>query len=59
MIETQNYILFYVNGKRILGMLLNSLLSKVGCIFPMVSSSEFCMGQYGDIDHREDAPHFI
>ena len=27
MIETQSYILFYVNGKRILGMLLNSLFS--------------------------------
>ena len=27
MIETQSYILFYVNGKRILGMLLNSLFN--------------------------------
>ena len=32
---------------------------KVGCIFPMVISSEFRMGQYRDDDHREDAPHFM
>ena len=33
--------------------------SKVGCIFPLVISSEFRMGQYRDDNHREDAPHFI
>ena len=32
---------------------------EVGCIFPMVISSEFRMGQYRDDDHCEDAPHFI
>ena len=32
---------------------------KVGCIFPMVITPEFHMGQYRDDDHREDAPHFI
>ena len=32
---------------------------EVGCIFPMVISSEFRMGQYRDDDHSEDAPHFI
>ena len=31
----------------------------VGCIFPMVISSEFRMDQHRDDDHREDAPHFI
>ena len=30
---------------------------KVGCVSPMVISSEFHMGQYWDDDHREDAPH--
>lgn len=34
MIETQSYILFYVNGKRILGMLLNNLFSLK--VYPMV-----------------------
>ena len=33
--------------------------SKVGCIFPMVISSEFRMGQYRDVDHQENAPQFI
>ena len=32
---------------------------KVGCVFPMVISSEFRKGQYTDDDHREDASHFI
>ena len=36
---------------------------KVGCVLPMVISSESCMEQYrdesSDDDHREDAPHFI
>ena len=35
------------------------LWCKVGCIFPMVISSEFRMGQFRDDDHRRDAPHFI
>ena len=34
------------------------VIHKVGCIFPMVISSEFRMGQYRDDDHREDASHF-
>ena len=29
---------------------------KVGCIFPMVISSEFSMRQYRDNGHREEAP---
>ena len=33
-------------------------VSKVGCIFPLVISSEFRMRQNRDGDHREDAPHF-
>ena len=33
--------------------------SKVGCVFPMVISFEFRMGQYWDDDHREDAPQFM
>ena len=33
--------------------------SKVRCIFPVVILSAFCMEQYRDDDHREDAPHFI
>ena len=32
--------------------------SKVECIFPIVISSEFRIGQYRDDDHREDAPLF-
>ena len=32
---------------------------KVGCVIPMVISSEFYMEPYRDDDHREDAPHFI
>ena len=31
----------------------------MGCVFPMVISSEFLIDQYRDDDHREDAPHFI
>ena len=31
---------------------------KVGCVFPMVISSDFRMGQHRDDDHQEDAPHF-
>ena len=33
-------------------------LTKVGCIFSIVISSEYRMGKYRDDDHREDAPHF-
>ena len=39
----------------------NTLLEvtyKVGCIFPMVISSEFRMRQYRYDDHREHAPYF-
>ena len=36
----------------------NCLNSKVGCIFPMVMSSEFWMMQYRYDDNREDACHF-
>ena len=32
--------------------------SKVGCVFVMVISSNFCMGQHRADDHQEDAPHF-
>ena len=35
------------------------MYSKVGCVFSMVIWSEFCMGQYKDNHHREDAPHLI
>ena len=40
------------------------LSCKEGCVFSMVISSKFRMGQYRDDDHRrlvhrEDAPHFI
>ena len=31
--------------------------SKVGCIFPVVISSELRMGLCKDDDHREDAPN--
>ena len=34
------------------------LVSQVGFVFPMVILSEFCMEQYRDDDHREDALHF-
>ena len=34
------------------------LCSKMGCVFPMVILSEFRIGQYGDDDHWDDAPHF-
>ena len=33
--------------------------SKVGCIFPMVISSDFPMAQHRDDDHQEDVAHFI
>ena len=36
----------------------NDDMNKVGCIFPMVTLSEFRMGQFRDDDLREDAPHF-
>ena len=29
------------------------------CIFPIVISSEFRIGQYRDDDHREDAPTLL
>ena len=32
---------------------------KVGCVFTMVISSEFRVGQYRDDDHRVDASHFM
>ena len=33
---------------------------KVGCLFPIVVSSEFRMGRYPRVyDHREDSPHFM
>ena len=31
---------------------------KVGCIFPVILSFEFRMGQHRDDGHQEDAPHF-
>ena len=31
---------------------------KVGCVFPMVISSDFRTGQHRDDDHQEDAPYF-
>ena len=33
--------------------------SKVGCIFPVIISSDSRMGPYRDDSHREDALHFI
>ena len=33
--------------------------NKVGCVFPMVISSELRMGRYSTDDHWEDEPHFI
>ena len=33
--------------------------NKVGCVFPMVSSSDFRMGQQRGDDHQDDAPFFI
>ena len=45
-VQCQKYESFENNG------------TKMGCIFPMVNSSEFRMRQYRDDDHREDAPHF-
>ena len=35
-----------------------SLNHEVGSVFPMVIRSEFCMGQYRDDDHRENAPYY-
>ena len=32
--------------------------NKVGCVFPVVIWSEFCLEQHRDDDHREDAAHF-
>lgn len=34
------------------------LCTKVGCVFPIVVSSEFRTRQYRYVDHREDSPHF-
>ena len=45
-VQCQKYELFENKG------------TKIGCIFPMVISSGFRMGQYRDDDHREDASHF-
>ena len=45
---------------RELDVMVHICLYKVGCIFPMVISSEFRMEQYeDDDDDRENAPHFI
>ena len=33
--------------------------NKLGCVFPMVISSDFRMGEHRDDDHEEDAPYFI
>ena len=33
-------------------------VTKVGCVFPIVISSEIRMWQYGNDDHQEDAAHF-
>ena len=32
--------------------------NKLGCVFPMVISSDFRMGEHRDDDHEEDAPYF-
>ena len=32
---------------------------KLGCVFPMVISSDFRMGEHRDDDHEEDAPYFM
>ena len=32
--------------------------NKVGCVFPMVISSDFRMGKHRDHDREEDAPNF-
>ena len=45
--------------ERILKYSLQNQVYKVECIFQMVISSEFRVGQYRDDDHRGDAPHFI
>lgn len=34
------------------------LMNKLGCVFPMVISSDFRMGEHRDDDHEEDAPYF-
>ena len=33
-------------------------ITKLGCVFPMVISSDFRMGEHRDDDHEEDAPYF-
>ena len=33
-------------------------IDKVGCVFPVVISSDFRMGQHRDSDHQENASHF-
>ena len=38
--------------------LLDQPHTKVGCVFPMIISSEFHIGQYGDNDFRERASNF-
>ena len=35
-----------------------SLNHEVGSVFLMVIRSEFCMGQYRDDEHRENAPYY-
>ena len=34
------------------------MVCKLGCVFPMVISSDFRMGEHRDDDHEEDAPYF-
>ena len=36
-----------------------SIARKAGYVLPEFIWSEFRLGQYGDDDHREDAPHFM
>ena len=70
---TKESVIITINGKEnsnvIIAIILLILLvvsgkfpytsnAKVGCVFPMVISSEFRMRQHRDDDHREDAPHF-
>jgi len=38
--------------------MLPSFDTKLGCVFPMVISSDFRMGKHRDDDHEEDAPYF-
>ena len=37
----------------------SSIARKAGYVLPEFIWSEFRLGQYGDDDHREDAPHFM